>query len=107
MGKTAADHVAHVAVRATPRAARPGVAGVRADGVVLVRVAAAPVDGAANTAVARVLADAIGVRPGAVRLVSGAKGRDKRFAVDGIDPGAIARWIGSLAVVGDEGKHDV
>lgn len=47
-------------VRVIPRAGRSGIAGLR-DGALLVRLAAAPVDGAANAELIAVLAEAIGV----------------------------------------------
>jgi hypothetical protein len=43
--------MADVRIRLTPRAARDEVGPVREDGVLLVRVRAAPVDGKANAAV--------------------------------------------------------
>jgi len=46
-------------------------------------------DGRANAAVLDALADALGVRPRAVRLVSGASSRSKVVEVDGIAPGAV------------------
>jgi hypothetical protein len=49
-------------VRVQPRASRSEIVGWRADGVLSVRVAAPPVEGAANAAVAALLAAALGVR---------------------------------------------
>jgi hypothetical protein len=81
-----------VPVRVTPRGGRDSIDGVR-DGCLLVRVAAAPADGAANEAVLRVIADAAAVPRGAVRLVTGATVRRKLVAVEGVDRAAIiARW---------------
>lgn len=80
------------AVRVTARAGRDEIAGVEA-GVLRVRVAAAPVDGAANDAVTRAIAAALGRPAGAVRLVRGARSRDKVVAVSGLATEAItARW---------------
>ena len=74
-----------VAIRVTPRSARPGIGGWRAgaDGrdQIEVRVAEAPADGAANAAVVKLLARALGVSRAEVRLVSGAASRHKRVAV--------------------------
>jgi uncharacterized protein len=71
-----------VRVRVTPRGGRDAIIGVRPDdSVLLLRVAAPPVDGAANKACIALLAEALGVRRGDITLVSGQTSRDKRFAV--------------------------
>jgi uncharacterized protein (TIGR00251 family) len=72
-----------IAVRVMPRAGRSGLAGTR-DGAVLVRLAAAPVDGAANAELVAVLAEAFAVPRRHVTLVSGDRARQKRVRVDGI-----------------------
>ncbi len=76
---------ARIKVRVTPRTSRNEVTGIQ-DGVLHVRVTAAPVDGAANAAITKLIADHIGVAKGRISLVSGAKGREKTFAVDGLTP---------------------
>ena len=63
-----------------PRAARDEVVGWET-GVLRVRVTAPPVEGQANRAVVAVVARALGVRPSAVTLVTGERGRDKVFEV--------------------------
>jgi uncharacterized protein (TIGR00251 family) len=49
-----------------------------------VRLAAPPVDGAANDALIEFLASAFAVRRSAVRILSGEKGRRKRVAIAGV-----------------------
>jgi uncharacterized protein (TIGR00251 family) len=71
-------------VRVQPRASRSEIVGWRADGVLSVRVAAPPVEGQANAAVAALLATALDLRPSAVRVERGARGRDKLVQVDGL-----------------------
>jgi len=66
-------------VRVQPRASKDALAGER-DGALVVRLKAPPVDGAANEALARFLGDALEVAPSAVRIVSGASGRNKLVA---------------------------
>ena len=67
-------------VRVLPRARRTEVD--EWQGAALrVRVQAPPADGAANRAVTALLAETFGVPPSAVRLVSGARGRDKLFRI--------------------------
>jgi uncharacterized protein len=67
-------------VRVVPRAGRTGVAGARGDAL-LIRVAAPPVEGAANDALLRFLANLFECPLGSVAIVGGEKSRDKRIAV--------------------------
>jgi uncharacterized protein YggU (UPF0235/DUF167 family) len=65
------------------------------DGVLRVRVAAAPVDGAANAALVRLLASALGIPASAVTIASGATARRKVIDVDGVAIAALrSRWPG-------------
>jgi len=83
-----------IRVRLIPRAGRDRVDGVDDAGTLLARVAAPPVDGAANEALERLLARELGVGRTAVRIESGATGRVKRLRVD-VAPGRVrARWPG-------------
>ena len=74
-----------LAIRVTPRSAKPGIGGWRegADGreELEVRVAQAPADGAANDAVVKLLAKALGISRAEVRIVSGAASRHKRVSI--------------------------
>ena len=82
------------AVRLTPRAALDRIDGVT-DGVLRARVGAPAVEGAANNALIRLIADELGVARTSVRIVAGASSRQKLVVVDGADPDAIvARWPG-------------
>ncbi|MEU0548053.1 DUF167 domain-containing protein [Micromonospora sp. NPDC005979] len=74
-----------VAVRVKPGASRDAVGG-RFDGPhgpsLVIAVHAPAVDGRATEAARRALAAALGVRPAAVSLRTGAASRDKLFLVD-------------------------
>ncbi len=72
-------------VRVTPRAKRPGIAGRRDDGAVLVRVGAPPEDGRANAEVCAVVAKALGLRAREVSVVVGPTSRDKVLEVSGLE----------------------
>jgi uncharacterized protein (TIGR00251 family) len=72
-----------LAVRVIPRAGRSGLAGIR-DGALLVRLAAAPVEGAANDELVETLARALDVPKRSVTIVTGARSRSKRVHVAGI-----------------------
>lgn len=97
--KPMADGV-EVLIRATPKGGRDALDGTAdlADGrtVLKVRVRAAPEDGAATAAVARVIAEAAGIAPSRVRLVAGATARVKTFRLDG-DPAALSAALRSRA----------
>jgi uncharacterized protein (TIGR00251 family) len=82
------------AVRLVPRAAADRIDGVR-DGALVIRVAAPPVDGAANAALRRLLSGVLGVRLDAVEIVSGATARRKVVRVTGVAAAdLVARWPG-------------
>ncbi len=85
---------ARFTVRLTPRGGATRIDGV-ADGVLRVRVAASPVEGAANAALVRLLADELDVPRTDVRLVAGVTGRLKRIVVDGLGQERVSeRWPG-------------
>jgi uncharacterized protein len=65
------------------------------DGVLRARVAAPPIEGAANQALIRLLAEELGIARRSVRLVAGAAGRQKLIVVEGLTGEEIvARWPG-------------
>jgi uncharacterized protein len=83
--RATADGV-ELTVRLTPRGRRTGCEGVAEgpDGPALrVRVAAPPVDGAANAALVAFLADGLGIAKGDVAIVAGAKARTKTLRLRG------------------------
>lgn len=68
-------------VRVTPRSSREAIEGFDANGLLRVRVSAPPADGAANAAVARLLAKALGLPTRDIVLVTGASARQKAFDI--------------------------
>jgi uncharacterized protein len=75
--------VALLTVRVTPRSGRTAVREVR-DGIVLVNLAAAPVEGAANDALIELLSEVLHVRKRSIRIRSGERGRLKIVEIDGV-----------------------
>jgi uncharacterized protein YggU (UPF0235/DUF167 family) len=75
--------LAVLTVRVTPRAGRSAVAGVR-DGIVLLKLAAAPVDGAANDALVALLSEVLNLPKRAIRIRSGDRSRTKIVEIDGL-----------------------
>ena len=88
-----------LAVRLTPRARRAEAAGVVAGAddrpVLAVRVAAPPVDGAANEALVAWLAKAVGLPRSAVEILSGHAARVKIVRLAG-DPAILAGRVRAL-----------
>jgi uncharacterized protein YggU (UPF0235/DUF167 family) len=88
-----------VALRVTPRGGRDDIDGLEtlADGrnVMKVRVRAIAEGGAANRAVTELLAKALGVPRGKVRVLSGTTSRLKQIAVDG-DPARLGETLRKL-----------
>jgi uncharacterized protein len=70
-------------VRVIPRARKTECAGFRGD-VLVVRLAAPPVEGAANEALIEFFASSLHVPRRTVRIVSGDHSRQKRIAIEGV-----------------------
>jgi uncharacterized protein YggU (UPF0235/DUF167 family) len=87
-----------ITLRVTPRSPRPGIGEWRAgaDGreELEVRVAEAPADGAANEAVKRLLAKALGISRSELTIISGETSRHKRIAIP-FDVAEARRRLGS------------
>jgi uncharacterized protein (TIGR00251 family) len=82
-----------IRIRVIPRARRTEVSGRRGDAI-LVRLAAPPVDGAANDALLAFLSDRLGIPRRQITVARGATTRDKTIAIDGLGPDEIARRLG-------------
>ncbi|MGO9030115.1 MAG: DUF167 domain-containing protein [Acidimicrobiales bacterium] len=83
-----------VTVWVRPRSGRTAVGGDHG-GALVVRVRAAPEDGRATEEALRALAEALGVRRGALTLRSGHTSRTKVVEVDGVET-ALARSVEQL-----------
>lgn len=89
------DEGAVLAIVVAPRSGKTVIDRVEADAV-RIRVAAPPVDGAANTALLRYLADVFDRPKSSVRLISGATGKRKRVLIAGRSPAEVAARIREL-----------
>jgi uncharacterized protein (TIGR00251 family) len=70
-------------LRVQPRASRSEIVDVR-DGAIRMRLAAPPVEGAANAALLELLSKALDVRKSELEIVSGERGRSKRVLARGL-----------------------
>jgi len=97
----AASDGAVLHVHVVPGAARAGVAGLHGDAL-RVRIAAPPVEGAANRELLRLLARLLGVRPGDLELEGGVHGREKRVRVRGLPAETVRERLGAVPSVDRE-----
>ena len=93
--------MATLVVHVVPRARRTEVSGWHGDAI-KIRVAAAPMEGAANAELIRFVAQRVGVPRGAVSIASGTTARRKTVAVEGVAADALAR---ALLRTDEEGGH--
>lgn len=71
-----------------PRATTTAVAGLH-DGCIKIRLAAPPVDGAANAALLEFVAERLGIARRRVRLVGGNGSRRKMLEIEGVGADAV------------------
>ncbi len=86
------DGAVELGIWAKPRAAKSRLLGVR-NGQLEVAIAAAPVDGAANEELIRLLASHFGISRSQVELVAGQAGRTKRVRLRGLPEQAVRALI--------------
>jgi uncharacterized protein (TIGR00251 family) len=72
-----------LSVRVTPRAGRTAIAGMR-DGVLHVKLAAAPVEGAANAALIDLLCRQLRIPKRSLRIARGERSRIKTVEISGL-----------------------
>jgi uncharacterized protein (TIGR00251 family) len=86
-------------VTVTPASRKPGISRL-SNGEYSVRVPAPPVDGRANGAVVELLASALKLRAGKLRIIRGARSRQKLIEVDGLDQAEIDRRLSEATSAG-------
>lgn len=72
---------AALTVRVTPRSSKTTFGGVLEDGTVRIRVSAPPLEGRANKALIKFIAEVLGVNKSRVEIVAGEKGLDKILSI--------------------------
>lgn len=76
---------AAIAVRLTPRASKNEIVEVLSDGTIKIHVTAPPVEGEANEALIKFLAEVLDVPKSRLEIVAGETGRDKLVSVLDMD----------------------
>ena len=88
---------ARITVYVQPRAARTELAGLH-DGQPKIRLAAPPVDGAANAELVAFIAQQLNVPKRNVRIISGLSSRHKTVEIDGVSADSVALALSSAPV---------
>jgi len=83
---------ATLVVHVVPRARVTAVAGRHGDAL-KIRLAAPPVDGAANGELVRFLAERLGLPRSAVTIATGQGGRRKTVKIEGVETAAVVRTL--------------
>lgn len=84
-----------LSVRVQPKASRNRIQ-IEPSGKIRVHVTAPPVDGAANSAVCALLADAFGLSKSSVQVDKGERGREKQVVLTGITMAAVETRLQAL-----------
>jgi uncharacterized protein len=92
---TTADTITF-SVRVQPRASQSGIVG-ELDGALKLRLAAPPVEGAANEELIRWLAKFFGVSRAQVAIISGETARQKIVRVSGVNPAEAEQKLHAVA----------
>src|SRR5207245_7049262 len=82
-GKRAAEPYVTISIRVQPRASRNAVVGWTGD-TLNIRLTAPPVEGAANTACLKFLADLLDVPSSHIEILQGARSRTKVLRITGL-----------------------
>jgi uncharacterized protein (TIGR00251 family) len=85
-----------LSVRVTPRASRSGVS-IDEAGTLQIRTTAPPANGAANKAVLKLVADALGIAKSSISIKSGETGRNKVIALAGLGESELNERLAALA----------
>jgi uncharacterized protein (TIGR00251 family) len=80
-------------VRLQPRASRDGIDGLYGDAL-KVKVTAPPVEGRANKAVKKLLAEKLGIAPSQVEIIAGERSREKLLRISGISRAEMEKALG-------------
>lgn len=82
-----------IEVRLRPRGHADELLGLL-DGILQAKVSAPPVDGKANRALCRLVAERAGLAPSRVSVVRGEKSRQKVLLVEGVDGATLRKRLG-------------
>jgi len=92
---TATPAGTRIHVRVQPRASRTEIVGLYGDAI-RIRLAALPVDGAANDALVRFIAETLNVSRSTIELIAGQTSRSKTVLIRDLSPQTVATRLADL-----------
>ena len=87
---------AAITVKVLPRAKKTELAGVMDDGTLKIRLAAPPVDGAANKALIEFLAQTLGIAKSQIDIIAGESSERKLISMVGISADEVDAIVGAI-----------
>ena len=84
---------AAITVKVIPRSSRNEIAGVQEDGIIKIRLMAAPVEGQANKALVEFLAEVLDIAKSKIEIIGGLSGRIKLITILDLDPTIVQKKI--------------
>ena len=84
---------AAITVKVIPRSSRNEIAGVQEDGIIKIRLTAAPVEGQANKALVEFLAEVLDIAKSKIEIIGGLSGRIKLITILDLDPTIVQKKI--------------
>lgn len=87
---------AAITVKVLPRAKKTELVGVMEDGTFRIRIAAPPVEGAANHALIEFLAQALNIPPSQIDIVAGEFSERKLVSLVGVTPAQVDAALGNF-----------
>jgi uncharacterized protein (TIGR00251 family) len=82
-----------LAVRVTPRSSKNEIVGILNDGVIKIHLTAPPIEGKANEALIKFLAEILDISKSQLDVVVGLEGRDKIISVINVDSETLQKKI--------------
>ena len=79
-------------VRVVPNSSKSEIIG-EFDGSLKIKIAAPPVDGAANAELIKVLAKKLGVAKSAIEIIGGQSSKNKQMKIHNIEPGVLSELV--------------
>jgi uncharacterized protein len=87
-----------ITVRVVPRSSNAGIAEIMDDGIIKVRLSAAPIDGKANDELIKILSKTFGCPKSNIEIIVGNSNKTKLVAIYGLDSDRVNQIISQVLI---------